>query len=335
MQAEAARPSLSVVMPVYNGLHFLRESLPPLLAASETEPVPIEVLVVDDGSVDGSADFAREHGARVIASGGRLGPAGARNVAVREARGPVVLFVDADVVVHADAVDRVLKAFANPNTVAVFGAYDDRPTDQRFSSQYMNLRHHHLHQQPSEDAETFWAGLGAVRRDAFLAVGGFDAARYPIPSIEDIDLGRRLRAAGGRLRRVPAIRGTHLKRWTLRGVVYTDIVRRGLPWARLMMEHPGAFTDLNVGAVERLRAAVALGLWVSVAVAMAGVSPAWVPLVVFVAAVGANWELAAVFARAGGWWLAARAILFHQAYYLYGGVLYAFAFVRHRLGLTP
>ena len=44
---------------------------------------------------------------------------------------------------------------------------------------------------------TFWTGLGAVRRDAFLAVGGFDGARYPHPSIEDIELGRRLFAAGG------------------------------------------------------------------------------------------------------------------------------------------
>jgi GT2 family glycosyltransferase len=327
-----SRKSLSVVMPVYNGLHFLRKSLPPLMANRSEEL--LEVLVVDDGSTDGSADFARECGARVISSGGRLGPAGARNVAVREARGEIVLLVDADVVVHPDTVDRIIRAFPDPDTAAVFGSYDDSPADQRFSSHYMNLRHHYVHQQPSEDAQTFWAGLGAVRRDAFLAVGGFDAERYAIPSIEDIDLGRRLREAGGRIRRLPEIQAKHLKQWSLWGVIHTDIFCRGLPWARLMMEHPDAFTDLNVQTSERLKALIALLLLLSAIAAIAGSGPAWLPVVLFVAAAIANRELMGVFARTGGWWLAVRGLLFHQLYYLYSSTVYVVSAIRHRLGLS-
>ena len=330
MSAEGSRTTLSVVMPVYNGLRYLRKSLPPLLANRDEEL--LEVLVVDDGSTDGSGDFARTCGARVILSGGRLGPAGARNVAVREARGLTVLFVDADVVVHSDTVGRVIRAFPDPATVAVFGSYDDSPADQRFSSQYMNLRHHYVHQQPSEDAQTFWAGLGAVRRDAFLAVGGFDADRYAVPSIEDIDLGRRLRDGGGRIRRLPQIQATHLKRWSFRGVLHEDIFCRGLPWARLMMEHPGAFTDLNVQTSEQLKAVLALCLLLSAIAAIAGIGPVWLPPVLFAAAAVANRGLMAVFTRTSGWWLALRGILFHQLYYLYSGAVYVVSAIQHRLG---
>ena len=78
---------------------------------------------------------------------------------------------------------------------------------------------------------TFWAGLGAVRRDVFAAVGGFDAARYPHPSIEDIELGGRL-AARGRILLDPAMQGTHLKEWTLRSMVTTDFVTARRPVGR-------------------------------------------------------------------------------------------------------
>ena len=331
MSAQESHPTLSVVMPVYNGLRYLRKSLPPLLATRDEEL--LEVLVVDDGSTDGSGDFARECGARVISSGGHVGPAGARNVAVRVARGQIVFFVDADVVVHPDTVGRVIRAFPDPETVAVFGSYDGTPVDRGFSSQYMNLRHHYIHQQPSDDAQTFWAGLGATRRDAFLAVGGFDAERYATPTIEDIDLGRRLRDAGGQIRRLPEIRATHLKQWSVRSVIHDDIFRRGLPWARLMMEHPGAFTDLNVRTSERLKAMLALSLLLSTIWAVVGGGPLWLPPVLFVAAALANRELMAVFARAGGWWLAIRGMLFHQLYYLYSGVVYVVSAIRHRLSL--
>jgi glycosyltransferase involved in cell wall biosynthesis len=144
------RPTISVVMPVHNAARYLRHSLPPLLHSSG--PQLLEVIVVDDGSTDRSDELARDCGARVVSGGERLGPAGARNRATREARGDIVVFVDADVVVHSDAVDRLAEAFARPETVAVFGSYDDRPADTGFGSRYMNLRHHHGHRHPSDSA---------------------------------------------------------------------------------------------------------------------------------------------------------------------------------------
>ena len=123
-----------------------------------------------------------------------------------------------------------------PRLVAVFGSYDDQPADPAPVSRFRNLLHHHVHSSSPGPAETFWAGLGAIRRDAFLAAGGFDAARYPEPAIEDIELGTRLVADGASIVLDPQIRGTHLKRWSLTSMVRTDLVRRGIPWVQLQLE---------------------------------------------------------------------------------------------------
>ena len=67
-----------------------------------------------------------------------------------------------------------------------------------FVSQYKNLFHHFVHQDASGTATSFWAGCGAIRRDIFLRLGGFNTA-YKRPSIEDIELGYRLTRAGHRI----------------------------------------------------------------------------------------------------------------------------------------
>jgi hypothetical protein len=55
----------------------------------------------------------------------------------------------------------------------LFGCYDDAPAAQNFIAQFKNLLHSYTHQQGSQDATTFWAGCGVVRRTVFAAIGGF------------------------------------------------------------------------------------------------------------------------------------------------------------------
>src|SRR5829696_5491870 len=128
----------------------------------------------------------------------------------------VLVFVDADVLPHPDAFARLREAFeVDPALDAVFGSYDTSPRATGLVSRFRNLLHHHVHQQGAGPATTFWAGLGAVRRETFESAGGFDASRFPHASVEDIELGMRLAAAGGKLRLDPELQGTHLKAWTL------------------------------------------------------------------------------------------------------------------------
>jgi GT2 family glycosyltransferase len=323
--------TLSAIVPVYNGAATLAQCLAPLAAMLRAGEIA-ELIVVDDGSTDDSAAVASKLGARVVASGGRLGPGGARNVGAQAASGDTLWFVDADVVVHADAARVLREAFARTGATAVFGGYDDAPPAANFLSQYKNLAHHYYHHREDEGpAETFWAGCGAVLRQAFLDAGGFDAARYRAPSIEDIELGWRLRDRGHAIRLVPALRATHLKAWRLGGLLHTDIFRRALPWSRLIQSRPRRAATLNIRRSERLRALLALGLAASMALALAGLAPAWLPLALLVAAGVANRRLLALFRRRRGVAFAVAALLFHQVYYLYASAAYAWSWVERRV----
>src|SRR5439155_19309366 len=101
---------------------------------------------------------------------------------------------------------------------------------------------------------TFWSGCGAVRRRVFFDVGTFDAKRYSRPSIEDIDLGARLRAAGHRIFLNKAMQATHLKRWTIKGMTACDIFDRAIPWTLLNLQHRKLPNDLNLGLSQRASA---------------------------------------------------------------------------------
>lgn len=241
-----------------------------------------------------------------------LSAAGARNAGVEQARGDVVVFVDADVEVHRDALRRIRAAFAaQPDLTAVYGSYDDTPDARGTVSAFRNLLHHHVHQTGAGPAETFWTGLGAVRRTSFLAAGGFDEDRYPHPSIEDIDLGHRLTARGARVLLDPAIQGTHLKAWTLRSMLWTDFARRGVPWVALQLRDRRLSTALNCGWRHRLSAAsCAFGT------AFAAVGLPVLALVAVATLLGLNHGFYALLARRLGPVQALAGVALHGAHHL-------------------
>ncbi|HEX5989976.1 MAG TPA: glycosyltransferase family A protein [Solirubrobacterales bacterium] len=189
------------------------------------------------------------------------GPAAARNLGAARCDAEVLVFVDSDVEVHPEALALIERRFAaDPELDAVFGAYDDDPEHPALTSRYRNLLHHHVHVESAGEAETFWAGLGAVRRERFEAAGGFDAELFPRASVEDIELGMRLRRGGVRIVLDPEVRGRHLKRWTPVSMVRTDFGRRGVPWARLLLRDGSGSTALNLGRRRRASAAASLVL---------------------------------------------------------------------------
>ncbi len=324
-------PELTVVMPVLNGRELLPRSVG-ALEASTLDPARWELVVVDDGSRDDSADWARSRGHRVLeVADGPRGPAFARNLGATDAHGRVLAFVDADVCVHGDALGRILSVLdAEEDVGAVFGSYDDAPPDPAFSSQYRNLYHRWVHLRGAGEAETFWAGCGAVRARAFRDVGGFDAERFPRPQIEDIELGYRIREAGWRILLDPSIQGTHLKRWTVPGMVRTDLLDRGTPWMRLLLAEPRP-DALNVDGGERGRVALVGLSVVFLALGLLTSGPGWFAAAgaVLVANVLSNASLYRWLARRRGWWFALRAIPFNLLYYGTAGLSVVLAWIGH------
>lgn len=315
-------------MPVYNGIGYIEKSLPPLARMMEKGEVE-EVIVVDDSSTDESAQYASSLGIRVIPSGGRLGPGAARNMAARLASGNVLWFVDADVVIHDDAVRYIQDAFRVHDVVAIFGSYDEKPPASNFLSQYKNLIHHYYHHGGKREASTFWSGCGAVRKEAFNEAGGFDIELYKRPSIEDIELGYRMINAGGKIILNPKMQSTHLKEWRLLNLLHTEIFCRAIPWSRLMLKKTGIVNDLNVGKMEQLRAIVACLFFLFILLSVTLVTPWWVGVSGVVLVLGFNLQLFRFFQEKKGVLFALAGLLYHQLYYFYSTMSFAWCWFEH------
>jgi glycosyltransferase involved in cell wall biosynthesis len=334
----AERPRLSVVIPVLNGADVLPECL---RALRRSDFQAFEVLVVDDGSSDATPQIAEEYGVRHIRTVSTRGPANARNLGARHAVGDILVFVDADVVLPPSALSRIADTFdSNPSTAGVFGSYDDAPAHPAFFSQYKNLMHHYIHQKSRESASTFWAGCGAMRKSVFEHFGGFDAARYTEPTIEDVALGMELAHAGHSIVLDKQLTVKHLKRWTFFTLLKTDIVHRAIPWTRLILNTRHLPDDLNFDYSARASVFLIAGL--AVASILLGIgtfqqSPhATATLLGSAVLLGVtllvvNRHVYLFFLRKRGWWFAARGVLVHWAYYLYSGVTFLVIAIDHYL----
>jgi hypothetical protein len=274
---------VSLVIPVHNGGAVLRRCLEGM--ATSNYPLH-EWILVDDASTDGETEgLAETFGARVIRLTEQGGPARARNIGAEAATGDLLFFVDADVVVQSDTLEVGVGALEDhPDTAAVFGSYDDRPGDPSFLSQYRNLFHHWVHQTSSERACTFWTGCGLIRREVFLAIGGFKTS-YGKPSIEDIELGARLFRSGHGIRLEKRMLCKHLKKWTFWNMVKTDIFQRGVPWMVLSLQQGAAPNDLNLSFRSRLATVLAGLLAISLLILpLAGHAAALLPAAAFLLA---------------------------------------------------
>jgi glycosyltransferase involved in cell wall biosynthesis len=255
---------ISVIIPVHNGCATLGECIQAVLVS---EHQVFETIVVDDSSNDESIEIARKYPVQLVElSGGPCGPAEARNRGAEVANGDILVFLDSDVLVYPDTLSKIVAALGeNPTAAAVFGSYDENPSHTDFLSQYKNLVHHFVHQNDLEDAETFWGGCGAVRREIFQQIGGFDAIRYAKPSIEDIDLGYRLRAAGHKIILRKDIQVKHLKLWSLNNLIKTDIFQRAVPWTSLILRQRNLPDALNLSLNQRLATILLLAMLIHIA----------------------------------------------------------------------
>lgn len=311
---------ISVIIPAYDSAREVAECVA-AVAASLT--LSDEIIVVDDGSIDETAAVAASGGARVLRQRNR-GPAAARNLGAASATGDVLMFVDADVVVAPDAIARATGTLdGSPDVAAVFGSYDTRPRARGIVSQYRNLLHHYVHQHGNADASTFWAGCGAVRRDVFVAVGGFDE-RAAWRAIEDIELGYRLRRAGFRVRLDKGLHGTHLKRWTLGRMLRTDLLLRAAPWTRLIRQSALAPADLNLGLAQRLSVALVAAATLCLAVAVARPAFALGAVAMLALVVALNRGLYRFFHRERGLVFTVACVPLHVLYFLCSAAGFAY-----------
>jgi len=311
---EKDAPEISVIIPVFNG----EATLPTCLrAVCGSVGMQAEVIVVDDGSTDGSREVASRFPVRILALARRMGGGAARNRGAAVASAPVLGFTDADVEIAPDTLKMLLEELnRRPELGALFGAYTPHCPERGFLSRYKNLHHHYIHLTSRRDATTFWTGCGAVRREVFWAAGGFQGDS----PVYDIDLGYRLSAASFRIALVPQIQVKHHKRYNLWSLLRSEIFERAIPWTVLMWKHRLLLDDLNTRHSHR------------VSILIVALSLVW-PLVAKTPALGVlglcagllgtaaiNWRWGAFCYRHEGWTFALKAMAMEWLYFLYCGL---------------
>ncbi|MEM7334022.1 MAG: glycosyltransferase family 2 protein [Chloroflexota bacterium] len=312
---------VSIVIPVHNAQSHLPHCLN---AIQQTHYPNWECILVDDGSTDNSVDIIQQHDKlQLIATDSQSGPALARNLGAQKAAGELLLFIDADVMVQPGTVGHAVATMqANPQLAACFGSYDDNPSEQNLLSQYRNLQHHYVHQTSENDASTFWSGCGMIRAHIFEELGGFNTLTPGRPSIEDIELGQRLKQAGYSIQLEKLLLVKHLKHWTLGTVLQTDIRDRAWPWTRLIVQEGNIPNDLNLQISQRLST---LALFAGVLLLLLGVLQPYIWLGLF-PIMGILFWLNRPFytflqeKRGVGFLL--RAVWIHWLYFLYSGLTF-------------
>jgi lipopolysaccharide/colanic/teichoic acid biosynthesis glycosyltransferase/GT2 family glycosyltransferase len=191
---------ISVIVPAYNA----EDTLGDCLAALEAQTVArdrYEVIVVDDGSTDGTPAIAESPDV-VLIQQENAGPAAARNLGAREARGNLLLFTDADCGPAPDWIERLSAPFSDPEVVGAKGIYRTR---QRFLvARFVQLEYERKYARMAgkERIDFIDTYSAAYRRDVFLANGGFEPL-FSTSSVEDQEFSFRLSRKGYRLVFVP------------------------------------------------------------------------------------------------------------------------------------
>lgn len=238
--AAGPAPRVSVVIPVYNAEATLAECLTRLHQSTMTD---FETIVVDDGSTDRSREIAARFPVSIVPSPGRVGPAAARNLGARAARGDILFFIDSDVMVRPDTLAVLVDGFAHSDVDGFCGVQAAEMRYRDLPSRYKNLWIRWTYLRKTGDVPLFYTTAAALKRDRFLAVGGFDTG-YDLPSVEDTAFGQKLARLGVKVRVHPQLEVEHVKRYSLRSLLEVDF-RRAVSLARLKLRHPEGLGENN------------------------------------------------------------------------------------------
>ncbi|HEX7555018.1 MAG TPA: glycosyltransferase [Leptolinea sp.] len=184
----------SVIIPAFNAEKTLSTCLVALM--NQTLP-PDEIIVVDDGSTDGTAGVANTYKVTLVRQTNQ-GPASARNAGIQAAHGEIVLFTDADCTPDSHWVERMVQPFCDSRIDSVKGAYRTRQTRSAARLVQCEFEERYELLKQFEYIDFVDTHAAAFRKKAVLEVGSFDPA-FPEANNEDVDLSYRLAAAGKRM----------------------------------------------------------------------------------------------------------------------------------------
>jgi cellulose synthase/poly-beta-1,6-N-acetylglucosamine synthase-like glycosyltransferase len=180
---------ISIIIPTFNSAKVLQKCLESLTKQTVNSGA-CEIIVVDDGSTDGTKDIVAKYPVKYIYQQ-NSGPAAARNNGVNQAQGEIVLFTDADCEPQPNWIEEMIKPMDDPQVIGVKGAYKTR--QKELVARLVQIEYEHKYERMKkfryiDFIDTYSAGY---RKGIFLKYGGFDE-RYPKASVEDQEFSFRL-----------------------------------------------------------------------------------------------------------------------------------------------
>lgn len=247
-RGDGAPPVVSVVVPCHNASGTLRDCL---AALRDQTRAPDEIVVVDDASSDDSAAIAAEFGCTVVELKRNRGPSGARNEGIAAARGDVLFFVDSDVALLPDAIERAAELLAaDPGLDIVHGTYVPEPTRGRgIVERYLVLREAYWRHRFAGPANVVVFAVAAVRRSVFDRFGPLDER---LRDCEDVEYSARMRGLTAILT-TEAVAGSHDAGGTLAKALRTQW-KRSVPLPALKPR------GVRLERINRMSSLVALAL---------------------------------------------------------------------------
>jgi hypothetical protein len=291
-----------------------------------------ELVIVDDASTDETALVAAQYADKLLRlRHGPRGPGYARNRGFELTMGECVTFINADVMVQTDTLRKFAQVLTKHADVgAVFGSCAS-PMTRGLISQYRDQVQRYYHLLDADNAVTFSSACGTVRSSVFEQAGGYDEWHFSRRQLEDMELGQRIRGLGQRIVLHPEIRAVHLKHWTLRRMIATEIFDRTVPRMRLAKHQLTRDRSARRGTNKTKNTNI-IASWLGVICAILAWREQSAPLLLAtVACLGVvlanNASQLAFFSRERGVAFAVASIPLDMVYYLVSGVGVLFGWV--------
>ena len=244
----------SIIIPAHNAENTLRQCLD---AVFSSENKDFETILVDDGSTDRSASVAKSYSCTLITLNKNSGTAAARNIGKENARGEILVFIDADVMIKKDTLGIIEKTFAEDgDSVAVTGVLSKESPHKDFFSQYKNLYMHYIFKKCPRSIDFLFGSIVAIRKKYFLP---FDDT---FKITDDTELGQRYKERGKRILLPQELEVTHLKKYNLKSIIINDF---SVPfwWVKSFILHNGLRDIFTKRRFSHARINQIAGLFVS------------------------------------------------------------------------
>jgi glycosyltransferase involved in cell wall biosynthesis len=221
---------ISVVVPVRNGGKTINRCLTSL---KHSDYPDFEVIVVDDCSDEDCTPVVEEYGFKAVRLTRPMGGWSARNRGAEQAQGDILVFVDCDMVVPPDALSTIHRHFSNNHYAAISGICGAKTSSRRLATRYKNLWMYYSYTKSPDNFDWFISGIGAVRREVFFELEGFDAGFDTKTGGGDLEFGRRLKEHGRDILLDKRLQAEHLKPYSLWDLLRNDF-NRSRGWFRLI-----------------------------------------------------------------------------------------------------